>query len=815
MMDVRPAIQSRTLPRSLLEDMRHGSRIRAPPDRPGASFTRLRHRPPAILARMSLTAGTHLGAYEILGPLGSGGMGEVYRARDLRLGREVAVKVLPAEVAATPDRLARFEREARTVASLNHPNIVTLFSVEDADGVRFLTMELVEGRTLSDVMTPGGLPQQRILELAIALTDALVAAHERGVIHRDLKPANVMVTRDGRLKVLDFGLAKLVTGDADAATRAATVEAAISGEGKMFGTVPYMAPEQLRGEDADARSDVFALGIVLYELAVGKRPFAGETLADVSSAILRDTPAPLTRVRADLPGDLEQLLSQCLEKNPRERMQTALDVGNALRRLRQALEPGAGTPRQSPGAVASIAVLPFANRSGSVDDEYFSDGLADELLSVLAKIQGLRVTARTSSFHFKGKDVTIAEVGQALNVATILEGSVRKAGNRVRISVQLVKAPEGYQLWSETYDRTLEDIFAVQDDIAQSVVKELRSKLLGETLDSDASGEARADVANASRGRSANPEAQRLYLLGRHLADRFNPDDSTRAITYLEEALALDPKFALAWAELSRILRNCANTGWIPQADGFVRSRAAATHAIASEPDLADGHVRLSELQTELDWDFRGAAESMARALELAPGSAIVLGAAAVLANRRGERERALALHRRSLELDPLISTRSHNYGLALAAADRPVEAEAALRKALELAPKRSYSRAYLALAMLAQGRPQEALVEALREPLEDFRLFALVIIHHSAGRRDESDAALRDLIRSYAEKSAKQIAEAHAFRGEVDEAFTWLEHAYAQRDAGLSEIKPNRFFRPYHGDPRWAAFLLKMGLAD
>src|SRR5262245_52060372 len=471
---------------------------------------------------MRYASGTRLGTYEIVAPLGAGGMGEVYRARDLRLGRQVALKVLPEAMARDGDRMARFEREARMVAGLNHPNIVTLFSVEDEGDLHFLIMELVEGQSLADLVTAGGLPLARVVDIGIALSGALSAAHEKGVVHRDLKPANVMVARDGRVKVLDFGLAKLRPADGDL-SRASTEADAVSEVGHVAGTVPYMAPEQVRGEAVDARSDVFALGITLYELATGQRPFAGASSADISSAILRDVPLPLARVRADVPGDLERIVGRCLEKNPRQRFQTALDVSNELRALQRALDRRAA---ENPyDQVASIAVLPFVNRSASADDEYFSDGLADELLNVLAKIRGLRVAARTSAFHFKGKDTTIAEIGQALNVVTVLEGSVRKAGQRVRISVQLVSVADGYHLWSEPYDRTLEDIFAVQDDIAKSVVKELRTTRLGEEADSKASGEAKAEVSKAARGRATNAEAHRLYLQARFLIDRFSRAD--------------------------------------------------------------------------------------------------------------------------------------------------------------------------------------------------------------------------------------------------------------------------------------------------
>jgi serine/threonine protein kinase len=357
---------------------------------------------------MALTPSSQLGPYEILARLGAGGMGEVYRARDPRLGREVAIKVLPADVASNRERLERLEREARTVAGLNHPNIVVLYSIEEHDGVRLLTMELVDGQTLASVIVPGGLPLSRLLGLAVPLADALVAAHERGVAHRDLKPGNVMVTREGRVKVLDFGLARMFQpGPALDLTRAETLATPISEAGQVVGTVPYMAPEQIRGHAVDASCDLFAFGIILYELATGKRPFIGETHVDIGHAILHAAPEALARVRSDLPAEFERIVSRCLEKDPRARMPSANELLDSLRRLGRALERGeALAPAQDgPDKMASIAVLPFVNRSANADDEYFSDGLADELIGVLAKIRGLRVAARSSSFQFKGRNV--------------------------------------------------------------------------------------------------------------------------------------------------------------------------------------------------------------------------------------------------------------------------------------------------------------------------------------------------------------------------------------------------------------------------
>jgi len=758
---------------------------------------------------MTLKPRTHLGRYEILGPLGAGGMGEVYRARDNRLGREVAVKVLPEDVAVSPDRLARFEVEARTVAGLNHPNIVTLHSVEDEMGVRFITMELVEGQTLSAFATPGGLPLARLLEISISLTDALVAAHERGVVHRDLKPGNVMVTRDGRVKVLDFGLARMTAMDPGQQLSITTVDDPAPRQG-VAGTVPYMAPEQLRGEQVDARSDLFALGIILHELATGKRPFTGTTRAEVSSSILRDAPPSLAR--SDLPDDFQRIVSRCLEKNPRERAQSALDISNDLRRIRKAMERGGPPEGLQPAPLASIAVLPFVNRSASADDEYFSDGLADELLNVLSKIKGLRVIARSSAFMFKGKQVPISDIGKALDVATVLEGSVRKAGSRVRIGVQLVNVTDSSQLWSETYDRTLDDIFAVQDDIAHAVVKELRSTLLGQEPDSDASGVAKADVARAAKGRGTDPEAHRLFFLARHVMERATREGLAEGLQHLKEALRRDPESAMAWVALAVGFAKEADMGWVPTADGYLRSRDAVERALELEPDIPEGHAHLGRIRMLHDWDWQGARASFSRAFELAPGNAAALRGSGALAMNTGRLDEAIAQLRDSVRRDPLSTGAYMALGLALLAADRTSESEEVYRKALEVAPGRGGARAALGTALLAQGRGRDALEQAERETHPGYRLWALAIVHHALGNRDEADRAVRE-IEAFADGGSFQIAELHGARGDVDQAFAWLERAFAQRDGGVAGVKSSVHLRSLHGDPRWPSFLKKLGL--
>ena len=474
--------------------------------------------------------------------------------------------------------------------------------------------------------------------------------------------------------------------------------------------------------------------------------------------------------------------------------------------------PAMLTPSHGP---PSIAVLPFVNRSHDEADEYFSDGLADELLNVLAKIRGLRVAARSSAYRFKGKGATAAEVGRALRVATVLEGSVRKSGNRMRIAVQLVKVADGYQLWSETYDRTLEDIFAVQDDIAQSVVKELRATLLGEVQDPKAGIEVTAQVAAAVKGRSNDPEAHRLFLQGKYFVDRLSGEDVAKGIGYLKQALTLDPAFALAWAELGGAYATEADRWMAPAVEGYARAREAVAHALALDPDLAEGHAGMGWIQMVFDRDWRGAEASYRRALELAPVNAVVLRRAGVLAAYLGRFDEAIALDHRALEQDPLSTSTYINLGTHLHPIDRLAEAEAAFRKALELAPQSPVARALLSRILLAKGRGKEALAEALREPDEGLRLMALAIVHNAAGCRAESDTALQELIAKHQMESSCQVAEVYAARDEVDLAFEWLERAYDQQDPGLSEANLSVPFQALHADPRWGVLLHKLRLAD
>lgn len=476
-------------------------------------------------------------------------------------------------------------------------------------------------------------------------------------------------------------------------------------------------------------------------------------------------------------------------------------------------ESHATTARASDGP--SIAVLPFVNLSRDPDDEYFSEGLAEELLDVLAKIRGLRVAARTSAFQFKGRNDDIAFIGRKLNVATLLEGSVRKFDNRLRISVRLVNVADGYHIWSETYDRAFDDIFAVQDDITQSVVRELRATVLGIPADTRTGQQISAQVADAARGRATHPEAHRLFLQGRYLGQRHNRDDNAKSIGYLKQALALDARFAGAWAELGGRYLIEADMGWTSIADGYAQAREALTRALALEPDLAEAHALMAWVQTCADWDWRGAGASCRRALALAPGNAVVINVAGNLAMQGSRLEEAIELFHEALLRDPLRATVYVNLGNAMSWSGRAAEAEIAYRKAIELAPQRSVVHSQLALLLSAQGRGAEARAEVLLEPEELNRLGVLAIVDHAENRIDESDAALQALIAKYQDPAAYGVATVYAARNEPDLAFEWLERAYLQRDPGITDMKVEPLLRSLHADTRWERFLRKIGLAD
>lgn len=465
-------------------------------------------------------------------------------------------------------------------------------------------------------------------------------------------------------------------------------------------------------------------------------------------------------------------------------------------------------------AMPSIAVLPFVNMSKDEENEYFADGLSEELLNVLAKIKGLRVASRTSAFHFKGKDVDIPTVARKLNVATVLEGSVRKSGIRVRITAQLIEAATDSHLWTETYDRTLEDIFAVQDDIAQSVVKEMRAALLGEAIDAKASADVKAAVAAATTGRAEDPEAYRLYLHGRFQIERMSGESVARGVESMRAAVARDPDFALGWSGLAQAYSIEAGYGWAPVHEGYARAREAAERALALSPDLAEAHVALGEVLSGHDWDWRGAEAAYRRAYELAPGNAMVIRHYASAQANAGKFADALGLLARAAELDPLSPAAWRALAVRCFHAHRYDDGAAASQKAIDLDPSLGLVHCFLAVMRWKQGRLDEALAEARAERLAEWRTFSLAIVHHARGEERESRQALDELIARHGDTMAYQVAIAMGARNDATEAFHWLERAYDTRDPGLAMTAIEPTFESLHGDPRWPAFLRKMNLA-
>jgi len=774
-------------------------------------------------------------------------MGEVYRARDTRLGREVAIKVLPASLSADPDRLRRFEQEARAAGLLNHPSITQVYDLGTHEGAPYVVHELLEGETLRAVLATGPLPPRRAVDYAIPMAQGLAAAHEKGIVHRDLKPENVFVTRDGRIKILDFGLAKLTLPETDAGPLTGLpTETARTQTGVVLGTLGYMSPEQVRGQPADARSDIFSFGAILYEMLAGRRAFQGVSSADTMSAILKEDPPDVSASRTVSPG-LGRIVRHCLEKNPEQRFQSARDLAFDLsaaaadpvsRRRRTLAWAGAllaaislvaaavllrsrGSRSNVPGAAAagrkSIAVLPFQNLSPDPENAYFADGMTEDILTQLAKIRDLKVISRSSVIQYKGTQKPIRTIAAELGVGAILEGSVRRAGNQVRIVSQLIDARTDEHLWAETYDRKLEDVFAIQSDVAQRIAASLQATL------------SPAEKKRIEEHSTENLAAYDLYLKGREYYNLYRKADNEAAIGLFQKALELDPGFALAHAGLGDTYAQRAFRFGFPQT-WLDSSLEASRKAIALAPGLPEGHKALG-LAYQAKGAYREALEAYREALQLAPNHYPAMNNLAAVLNFQGKADEALRWSERAVELAPTTATALLVLGNVRAAMNDPDPAEALIRRAVELQPDLAQAQASLIRFYLHRRRDREALEQArtavriasadpaliaageaellagdpgrARQVFEQFlpsargvRLMRLsgtgvetylAYLDVQSGRRREAEALLQESLqvdRRQLESGNQDwtvpfdLACAHALRSEKDEAFRWLDRA-------------------------------------
>ena len=707
-----------------------------------------------------LSAGTRLGPYEVSGLLGAGGMGEVYRARDTRLKRDVALKILPASVAADAGRLARFQREAEVLASLNHPHVAGIYGLEESSGVRALVLELVEGDTLEERIARGPIPAPEALQLARQIATALEVAHQRGIVHRDLKPANIKVTPAGTVKVLDFGLAKLAERrDSPYGSESSTGQ--LSMTGTVMGTPAYMSPEQARGDDVDHRTDIWAFGCVLFEMLTGRRAMAGRGTAETLANILTSAP-DWSLLPTDVPAATRQFLRRCLERDREKRLPdiSAARLDEPVQRKgadAASLLPWIGglaiaiaavivLVRWAPwnaapadGPAASVAVLPFASFSQGKEDEYFADGLTEEVIHSLAQVPGLKVAARTSAFYFKGKNEDLREVGRRLGVSHVIEGSVRRDGNRLRMTAQLIKAADGFHLWSRTYERNVSDAFAVQSEIAAAVAEALQLKL----------------NPRAEPVRERDPEAIRLELTAKALMRGLGREEITSSRERFRQLTEIEPNNAAAWAGFAHVttvlLQNYAAISF---EDATAQATAAIDRALKLDPNSVDAWL------AKAWWDyttyFRGgdagraaaADASFRKALSIDPKDADVLVYYSAFLSNQGRVDEAVTHARRALELDPLNRVAQLTNGVGFARQGKTSEAERQYRSTIELYPDFPDPKVNLGNLLMEQGRLAEAepWLKAAVDEEDPTTILPLIVLYVNLGMRADADRVAKGL---------------------------------------------------------------------
>ncbi len=763
-----------------------------------------------------LTASTRLGPYEIVGPLGAGGMGEVYRARDARLGREVAVKVLPEPFAHDPERRARFEREARAVAALSHPNILAIHDYGTHGAVTYAVMELLEGETLRSRLAKGPLPWREAIAVGGAVADGLTAAHAKGIVHRDLKPENLFLTADGRVKILDFGLARVEPKPSEELETGPYLPTETD-PGTVLGTVGYMSPEQVRGLKVDGRSDIFSLGCVLYEMLSGRRPFQRQTAADTIAAILHDEPRDLAGLGITVPPEVERAVRLCLAKNREERYQSARDCAAALRAplsgsdVPPPLLPTKALPKQRHRrprkALDSLAVLPLFNASDDADLDYLSDGITESIISTLSQLPKLRVMARSTVFRFKGRDVDACAVGRELKVRAVLTGRVLQRGDRLILRAELVDTADGAQLWGEQYNRPLADLLAVEEEMAREIVDRLRFRL------------SEPQRRRLGKRPTINTEAYQLYLRGRYHWNQRTEAGFKRAIQCFEQALEKEPTYALAYAGLAGSYTLLANHYILPAAEAYPMARKAAENALALDEAVAEAHVALGVVISEYDRDWPAAEREFKRAIELNAGDATARQWYAEFLSAMGRHDEALAQMRQAHVNDPLSPMVSAMTGGLLFFARRYDQAVDQLQRTITLHPDFHMAHYFRALVYLQKGMDDEA----AKAFLQRMRLSGANRETAMALQKAYEDAGAQGYLRKEIELTAEaakrglgnayRVAALHAHLGEKDQALDWLAKANEARSAHLVlQMKTDPLLDGLRSDPRFQALLRDVG---
>jgi len=742
--------------------------------------------------------GTTLSHYRILEPLGAGGMGEVYRAHDLHLDRDVAVKVILRGSFADPTARERFRREAHVLSRLSHPGVATIFDFDTQDDVDFLVMEYVPGGTLQSRLEKAPLEVSELIRVGAEIGDALEDAHRRGILHRDLKPGNIVLTASGTPKILDFGLAGLLHQQLNTATD-------LTQPGTILGSLHYMAPEQLRGDPDDSKTDVYAFGAVLYQMATGRRPFEKDRPEALMFEILHNVPRSARSVRPEIPGELDRLIDSCLSKDAALRPESAGAVSRALRQIGEATRRGVA-PEPAPGVIRSLAVLPLANVSRDPAQEYFADGMTDALISDLAGLKALRVISRTSAMKYKGVQRALPEIARELGVDAVLEGSALLVGKRVRVTVRLVSARSDETLWTDRYDGEIEDVLDLQNRVAETVAKEIAVQVTPR------------EASHLAKRRPVNPEAHGEYLMGRHTAAASSPQAIELALRHFQRALEIDPGYAPAWAGIASCHNIRAGRGMAPAAEANAEARAASMKALQLDESLAEAHAALGMVAVH-EVDVAGGIRYLERAIELNPGLASAysnLGRLYYCCERHREAQEATL---KALGLDPLSMMIHTTVGDAYYYARDYERSIVYYRKANELDPRFDGAHTDLARSLEALGRFDEA----RREYEEGRRLaggvagpsFGLAHVEASSGNETAARRILEELIAARPNRvvSAWGIAALHAALGDVDDAFRWLDVAVEESASGLIFLRVHPRLDPIRRDPRYPTLLRRVGL--